>query len=249
MSLALQLRLKANGYVVWAAHDAIEGASLGRSIRPDLILLDISMPGGNGFQLAETFIHLLETKGISIIFVTASKEPEFVQKFWELGAVDVLEKPFNIETVIGVIERELSRSDSSNPRISAASADSKQHHREPKEILIIEDDEKIALTLALRLKAAGYRATATYDALAGLKAAVSRPPALVLMDISMPAGNGFSVAERIQAIIPMRIPIIFMTASKKPEFRERAIKMGAAGYFEKPYETEELFGAIRHALV
>ena len=246
ISLAMQVRLKANGYAVWAAYDAIEGASLGRTVKPDLVLLDISMPGGNGFQLAEAFIHVLETKGIPIIFVTASKNPDLVQKAWDLGAVDLLEKPFDIEKLIYVIERELTRFDSFNSRISA---DSKQHHKEPKQILIIEDDEKIALALALRLKAAGYGATTTFDALTGLKAAVNNPPSLVLLDISMPAGNGFSVAERIQALIPTRVPIIFMTASKKPEFREKAKKMGAAGYFEKPYEAEDLVGAIQQALV
>jgi CheY-like chemotaxis protein len=43
-------------------------------------------------------------------------------------------------------------------------------------------------------------------------------------------------------------PIIFLIASKKPDFRERAKKLGAAGYSEKPYEAEELFGAIQQAL-
>jgi CheY-like chemotaxis protein len=74
------------------------------------------------------------------------------------------------------------------------------------------------------------------------------PPALVLLDISMPAGDGFSVAEQIQTLIPTPTPIIFLTASKKPDFREKAKKLGAAGYFEKPYEAEELFGAIQQAL-
>jgi CheY-like chemotaxis protein len=68
------------------------------------------------------------------------------------------------------------------------------------------------------------------------------------MDISMPAGNGFSVAEKIQTLIPTPTPIIFLTASKKPDFREKAEKLGAAGYFEKPYEAEELLGAIRQVL-
>jgi len=117
-----------------------------------------------------------------------------------------------------------------------------------KKILIIEDDQKIAMALALRLKAAGYGTTTAYDALTGLKAAINNPPALVLLDISMPAGDGFSVAERIQTLIPTPTPIIFLTASKKPDFREKAKKLGAAGYFEKPYEAEELFGAIREAL-
>ena len=248
IALALQVRLKANRYAVSVASDAIVGASLGRTLKPDLILLDISMPGGNGFQLAETFHHMPETMGTPIIFITASKSPELLQKVIDLGAVGLFEKPFDTEKLLYSIEWELNRADSLETQKSAASTDSSKDHGLPKQVLIIEDDQKIAMALALRLKAAGYEATTTYDALTGLNAAVRNPPALVLLDISMPAGNGFSVAEQIQTLIPTHTPIIFLTASKKPDFREKAKKLGAAGYFEKPYEAEELFGAIRQAL-
>jgi DNA-binding response OmpR family regulator len=248
IALALQVRLKANRYAVSVASDAIVGASLGRTVKPDLILLDISMPGGDGFQLAETFHNILETSGTPIIFITASKNPELLQKVTDLGAAGLFEKPFDTEKLLYSIERELNRMDSLAARKSAASAGLKQDHQKPKQVLIIEDDQNLAMALSLRLKAAGYGATTTYDALTGLKAAINNPPALVLLDISMPAGNGFSVAEQIQTLIPTSTPIIFLTASKKPDFREKAKKLGAAGYFEKPYEAEELFSAIRQAL-
>ena len=82
-----------------------------------------------------------------------------------------------------------------------------------KHILIIEDDQKIALALTLRLQSAGYEATTAYDALTGLDAAVNNPPDLVLMDICLPIGNGFTLSERIQTLLPTPIPIIFITAS------------------------------------
>ena len=248
IALALQVRLKANRYAVSIASDAIQGANLGRTVKPDLILLDISMPGGNGFELAETFHKMPETMGTPIIIVTASKSPELLQEVMKMGAAGLFEKPFDTEKLLYSIEHELNRMDSLNARKSAASAGTGQDHQRPKQVLIIEDDQKIAMALALRLKAAGYGTTTAYDALTGLNAAINNPPALVLLDISMPAGDGFSVAERIQSLIPTPTPIIFLTASKKPDFREKAKKMGAAGYFEKPYEAEELFGAIRQAL-
>jgi DNA-binding response OmpR family regulator len=247
IALALQVRLKANRYAVSIASDAIVGASLGRAVKPDLILLDVSIPGGNGFELAETFHHMLETKGTPIIFITASKSPELLQKVMDLGAIGLFEKPFDTEKLLYSIERELNRTGSVDARKSVAVA-SPKNHQGPKQVLIIEDDEKIAMALALRLKAAGYKTTTAYDALTGLNAAVSNPPALVLLDISMPAGNGFSVAEQIQTLIPTPTPIIFLTASKKSDFREKAKKLGAAAYFEKPFEAEELVGAIRRAL-
>jgi DNA-binding response OmpR family regulator len=248
IALALQVRLRANRYAVSVASDAIVGASLGRTVKPDLILLDISLPGGNGFELAETFHHMPETKGTPIIIITASKSPELLQKVMDMGAIGLFEKPFDTEKLLYSIEREMNRIGSPDARKSASSAGVKKDRQEPKQVLIIEDDQKIAMALALRLNAAGYETTTAYDALTGLNAAISNRPALVLLDISMPAGDGFSVAEKIQTLIPTPTPIIFLTASKKSDFREKAKKLGAAGYFEKPYEAEKLFGAIRRAL-
>ena len=63
----------------------------------------------------------------------------------------------------------------------------------------------------------------------------------------LPAGDGFSVAERIQANVAEPIPLIFLTASKRQEFRERARQLGAAGFFEKPYQPEALLAALNRA--
>jgi len=117
-----------------------------------------------------------------------------------------------------------------------------------KSILIIEDDQKIALALSVRLKSAGYETATAYDALTGVNAAVNNPPDLVLLDVTLPDSDGFAVAETIHTLIGASIPIIFVTASKQPGFRQKASDLGAAGYFEKPYEAEDLLAAIQHAL-
>jgi CheY-like chemotaxis protein len=87
------------------------------------------------------------------------------------------------------------------------------------------------------------------DALTGVEIAVKDPPDLVLLDISLPAGDGFTVAERIQSLIPRATPVIFITASKRPGLRERAKELGAAAFFQKPYEADDLLGAVQLALV
>lgn len=117
-----------------------------------------------------------------------------------------------------------------------------------KKILVVEDDRKIALALATRLKAAGYEASMAYDALGGVSAAIKQKPDLVLLDMSMPGGDGLAVAKRIQTLVPGLTPIIFITASKQLGLREQAKELGAAGFFEKPYDAEQLLEAIRQAL-
>lgn len=109
IAMALVIRLKANGYSASVAQDALAGASQARAIKPDLILLDISLPGGSGLQLAETFLRMPETSGIPIIFITASKNPKLVQQVMELGAVGLFEKPFDTEKLLSSIESKFDR--------------------------------------------------------------------------------------------------------------------------------------------
>ncbi len=118
-----------------------------------------------------------------------------------------------------------------------------------KKILIVEDDKKIVAALSVRLKAAGYEAVAAFDAVMAGSVAAKERPDLVLLDISMPGGDGLLVAERLRKLpVPVNIPMIFLTASKKPGLREQAMALGAAAFFEKPYEADQLLGAIKTAL-
>ena len=118
-----------------------------------------------------------------------------------------------------------------------------------KKILIVEDDRKIAVAVAVRLKANGYETLTAYDAIAGVSTAVQQRPDLVLLDISMPAGSGFVVAERLQSLPRTAgTPMIFMTASKNPQFKNKAEELGAVAFFEKPFEADQMIAAIKQAL-
>jgi len=117
-----------------------------------------------------------------------------------------------------------------------------------KKILIIEDDGKIAAALAIRLKSAGYEPIIAPDGFEGVKRAVADRPALILMDIWMPVGIGFSVAQRLPKLGLKDIPLIFITASRLPGLKRAAEQLGAVAFFEKPYDPDQLLAAIAHAL-
>jgi CheY-like chemotaxis protein len=74
-------------------------------------------------------------------------------------------------------------------------------------------------------------------------------PDLVLLDIRMPAGNGFSVAEKLkESVNTFAIPVIFLTGSPEKNSEEKAMALGARFYVKKPYDPEELLDAIARAL-
>lgn len=117
-----------------------------------------------------------------------------------------------------------------------------------KKILIVEDDEKIAMALTLRLKKL-YRVACAYDATTGVRMALKEAPDLVLLDISLPGGGGLLVAESVRATpASAQLPIVFLTASRDPELMQKALAFGPSAFFGKPYNAEELLDTVERTL-
>jgi len=114
-----------------------------------------------------------------------------------------------------------------------------------KKVMVVEDDTNIAAALRVRLEHAGYLVSAAYDAVTAPTIAAKESPDLIIMDISMPGGTGFNVADRLKNIEQCSgVPIIYITASKKNGLLEKAIEHGACAYFEKPYVAQELMASV-----
>ncbi len=246
---ALSLRFRDQGYETAIANDAIMGFDQAVRRRPDLVLLDIQLPGGNGLELAQRLRSQSETRHIPFILVTASKDPDLWRKAMEIGAAGLLEKPYDPGELIQLARYAMGDTHTAKIQPDLSPEELKPAPvRRGKKILIVEDDPKIAQALSIRLKSAGYETAVAQDALAGVGAAVKLEPDLVLLDISMPAGNGFTVAEKVQTLIARPTPFIFLTASKQAGLREKAKALGAAGFFEKPFDSEQLLTSIQQAL-
>jgi CheY-like chemotaxis protein len=118
-----------------------------------------------------------------------------------------------------------------------------------KSVLLVDDDNTTLLGIGVRLKAMGYTVFTAKDAVSAVSAVLRSSPDVVVLDISLPAGDGFVVAERLQNLSgTAATPIIFMTASGKSGLRERAMKMGAAAFLQKPFDATQLADAIESAL-
>src|SRR5439155_24260622 len=81
---ALKIRFESKGYETAIASNALLGANLALQTHPDLIILDLGLPDGNGLQLAEKFQRQPETQHTPIIFVTASKDPNLRRRAMEM---------------------------------------------------------------------------------------------------------------------------------------------------------------------
>jgi CheY-like chemotaxis protein len=116
-----------------------------------------------------------------------------------------------------------------------------------KKILVVDDEEDVAKALKVRLKANGYNVVVANDSVQAFTMANKEKPDLIILDVMIPGGGGFMVAERLkQSMATHHIPIIFLTGISGGE--ERAYKVGASGYVMKPYHPEKLLETINNAL-
>jgi CheY-like chemotaxis protein len=119
----------------------------------------------------------------------------------------------------------------------------------PATVLVADDDADIVAALKVRLGKAGFAVLAARDGAEALRLARDGGPGVILLDIKMPAGDGFTVLERLRAEPETaRIPVLFLTANPQDANRERAAALGAAGFVAKPYDGVELVAVVRKAL-
>ena len=118
-----------------------------------------------------------------------------------------------------------------------------------KKILIVDDDPDVRAGLNIRLRANGYDTAFASDAMSAVLEARKSTPDLILLDLGLPAGDGFVVMQRLKALPALAVvPVIVVSARDRQANENRATMAGAVAYFQKPFEDAALLAAIRNAL-
>lgn len=118
-----------------------------------------------------------------------------------------------------------------------------------KRILIGDDDPGMRLALLIRLRANNYDVSCAGDGLSVVAEARKHRPDLILLDLGMPSGDGYTVLNMLQGEpSEAQIPVIVLSARDRASHEERSIEAGAATFLQKPVETERLLLAISQAL-
>ena len=116
-------------------------------------------------------------------------------------------------------------------------------------ILLIDDDPDLRRGLSLRLRANHYQTTYAQDGFSAMAMAQKENPDLIILDIGLPAGDGFTVMDRLQHSTELsHIPVIVLTARDPQHTRQRMLQAGATAFFQKPADDVELLNAIRCVL-
>ena len=116
-------------------------------------------------------------------------------------------------------------------------------------ILIAEDEPNIVLSLEFLLRGAGYDVTVARNGAEAIDLTEKQRPDLLLLDVMLPAVNGFEVCRRIRENGATRgARILMLTARGRESEMEKGLAAGADAYMTKPFATRELLGKIADLL-
>jgi sigma-B regulation protein RsbU (phosphoserine phosphatase) len=131
--------LSKEDYIVFTAENGPDARKIAEKEAPDLILLDIMMPGEDGFEVIRQLKTNPKTSGIAVIFLTGVSEIDSKVKGFNLGAVDYILKPFHPKEVLARVQIHLKLSAATNSLIKAQAQKLKQVKKAQKELLILPE--------------------------------------------------------------------------------------------------------------
>ena len=248
-NLHAMMNILRDQYAVVAATSGEKALELAaRKPQPSLIMLDIKMPGMDGYEVLRRLKSNPVTADIPIIIVTGLSESEDEAAGLKMGAADYITKPFNPDwlklRILTQIELRRYRRKPVPPGMNVD--DAPQGHFS---ILIVDDMPENIHELISALSGQ-YRIMVANN---GPKAVElvqgTTPPDLILLDIVMPEMDGYEVCRRIKSTeAGNRIPVIFLSVRNESLEKVRGFSIGGADYITKPFDIDEARARIHTQL-
>ena len=230
----IKINLEADGYEVDTALDGMEGIEKAKASPPDVITLDVLMPGMNGFQVMELLKKNPGTADIPVIFISIVEGPQKDRGF-HLGAVDFLTKPIEY----GELLKSLKKIESSIGKVTGVK----------KEVLVIDDERDVANLIKVNLEDQGYDVFVAYNGPDAIAIARERKPEVIILDLAMPGMDGFSVMKVLkQDKETEHIPIIVLTGHDTKGYKQKSLMLGAAQYMTKPFSEKDIVEEIKKVI-
>jgi len=260
----IEAMLSASGYEVYLAGGGEEGLALAHEKRPDLIILDLMMPGISGFEVCARVKMDPQTGGTPVLFVTALNQIADKERAMAAGGDDFLSKPYQqaellarVEALLKVrhLNRDLDRALAYLHELEVA-----RHIQQPRETvrptgvepgagtILVVDDELLARQLfADVLRDAGYITHEAENGERALAIARQEPIDVVLLDIMMPGMSGLEVLAKLGELAPDS-PVIIVTANPTSENAIAALRLGAFDFIVKGFKNEVMLSTVTRAL-
>jgi two-component system, cell cycle response regulator len=228
--------LKMDNYIVLEALDAETGMALAKKHSPDLILMDIQLPGMDGLTATSLLKQDPGLRDTPIVALTSYAMEGDQEKALAAGCTGYITKPIDtrsfLDTVAGFVK-------SARDQTTARS----------KKVLIVDDDPLNVKLLTSMISGSNYDILKAYDGEEALDVISREHPDLILLDIMMPKIDGYKVLEIVKSSSNTRdIPVILITALDSVEDKVRGMEAGADEFLNKPVNKTELLARVKSLL-
>lgn len=218
---------------------------------PDLILLDVRMPGMNGFDVCRCLKQQPATASVPVIFISAASDPDDRIAGFEAGGVDFINKPLVESEMLARVKTHITMALAAREMLrrrkdAAPCLPASCEGAAKKEILVVEDTPMSLRLLVTILSDAGYSVREAPNGELALWTATKRPPDLVLLDIRMPGMNGFDVCRCLKLDpATASVPVIFLSALSGLEDKSEGFAVGAVDFITKPFSDKEVLARVK----
>jgi len=211
-----------------------------------LVLLDVHMPGMDGFAVAEQIRSRYKHQGIKVILLTSASRSSDVARCRELGISDYLSKPIKQSQLFDAIVTAMAEHNREGEQYESTSAFI--HASERSLRVLLAEDNPVNQTLAIRiLERLGHKVQVVTTGKEAIGLAQAEEFDLILMDVQMPEMDGLEATTAIRAAeagTGKHVPIVAMTAHAMKGDREKCLSAGMDGYLSKPIRIAELKQAL-----
>ena len=228
-----------------------EALRLARKAPPDLIVLDLDMPGMSGFDVCKALKADPALAQVPVIFATSHSGTALEIAALETGAADFVTKPLVAAQVTARVRAQLRArllvEDLTRERVAVGAASLHPEPQTPR-VLIVDDDVAAIRILQNTLAKVGDIHFAKNGEEA-LRLARGLVPHIILLDAHMPGLDGFDVLAALKADPAFEFtPVAFVTRFADPRNEMRALDLGAADFIAKPYTPAVLVARVRNLL-
>ena len=230
------------GFEVKTAEDAFSAITLHQQFKSDLIILDLGIPAGGGMLVFNTLRNRFNDP-VPIIFSTGN--PEKLPNLKNLHQVTVIKKPTDPEILLAMVKKLLPDA-AARPMNPAPPPPPNSPRAVRHKVLVVDDDTCILELYTEILSKAGFEIQTAEDAALAVNKFHEFKPALIILDVDMPAGGGRKVFEHLRAHLASPTPILFSTAS--PAAVEDLAKSPRVLVLKKPLTPGVLVGAVKDLL-
>lgn len=235
-------------YQILEAGEAETGLELAAKHRPDLILMDIQLPGLDGLSATRHLKQTPELANIPVIALTGLAMDGDRENALAAGCDDYISKPINTRTFLASIGQQLAPAGAASPP-PAAEQPAPTTGPARSKILVVDDDPMNVKLISAILSKDDYAIIKAYGGEDALRITREENPDLILLDVMMPVMDGYQVTREVKGDpATSGIPIIMITALNGTEDKVRGLESGADEFLTKPVNRAELLARVKSML-